>query len=100
MSFILLQLLLYCSKNEDMIARAKKIYRCNYRRSGFGGDGPPVEMTAKMFEVEWEFANGYCSPKPKSLKPISTIQNVRLIPYGCTNLRMTEIPYIKTADAD
>lgn len=68
--------------------------------SGFGGDEPPVEMTAKMFEVEWEFANGYCSPKPKSLKPISTIQNVRLIPYGCTNLRMTEIPYIKTADAD
>lgn len=68
--------------------------------SGFRGDEPPVEMTAKMFEVEWEFANGYCSPKPKSLKPISTIQNVRLIPYGCTNLRMTEIPYIKTADAD
>lgn len=68
--------------------------------SGFGGDEPPVEMIAKMFEVEWEFANGYCSPKPKSLKPISTIQNVRLIPYGCTNLRMTEIPYIKTADAD
>ncbi|MBD9008877.1 MAG: hypothetical protein EGR16_00835 [Clostridiales bacterium] len=68
--------------------------------SGFGGDEPPVEMTAKMFEVEWEFANGYCSPKPKSLKPISTIQNVQLIPYGCTNLRMTEIPYIKTADAD
>ena len=68
--------------------------------SGFGGDEPPVEMTAKMFEVEWKFANGYCSPKPKSLKPISTIQNVRLIPYGCTNLRMTEIPYIKTADAD
>ena len=60
--------------------------------SGFGGDEPPVEMTAKMFEVEWKFANGYCSPKPKSLKPISTIQNVRLIPYGCTNLRMTEIP--------
>lgn len=68
--------------------------------SGFGGDEPPVEMIAKMFEVEWEFANGYCSPKPKSLKPISTIQNVQLIPYGCTNLRMTEIPYIKTADAD
>lgn len=68
--------------------------------SGFGGDEPPVEMTVKMFEVEWEFSNGYCSPKPKSLKPISTIQNVRLIPYGCTNLRMTEIPYIKTADAD
>ena len=63
--------------------------------SGFGGDEPPVEMAAKMFEIEWEFKNGYCAPQPKSLKPVGDMQNVRLIPYGCTNLRMTEIPFLK-----
>ncbi len=62
--------------------------------SGFGGNEPPIEMTAKMFEIEWEFTNGYCAPRPKSLKPIGDMQKVRLIPYGCTNLRMTEIPYL------
>lgn len=63
--------------------------------SGFGGDEPPVEMAAKMFEIEWEFKNGYCAPQPKSLKPVGDMQNIRLIPYGCTNLRMTEIPFLK-----
>lgn len=64
--------------------------------SGYGNDIPPIEMTAKMIEIEWGFNNGHCDEIPKSLVPKSEVENVRLIPYGCTNLRMTEVPYIKS----
>lgn len=61
---------------------------------GFSGDAP-VEMTAYMYELEWGFKNGHCDPEPKTRLPLGEMQKVRLIPYGCSNLRMTEIPYIK-----
>lgn len=63
--------------------------------SGFGNAISPVEMEAKMVEVNWGFDNGHCGIKPESNEPIGDIQNVRLVPYGCTNLRMTEVPYLK-----
>lgn len=60
---------------------------------GFSGQ-PPIEMTAEMYEVEWGFHKGYCDETPTSLIPTGEIQKVRLIPYGCSNLRMTEVPYL------
>ena len=32
---------------------------------------------------------------PDSRVPLTPPQQVRLIPYGCTNLRMTEMPWIQ-----
>lgn len=63
-------------------------------KSGFGGENPPVEMTAEMAEVPWEFHNGHCDEVPKSRERISEETAVRLVPYGFANLRMTEIPKI------
>ena len=56
---------------------------------------PPVSITERVAEIEWEFNNGHCDRLPKSNKPISDIKEVKLIPYGCPNLRMTEIPFVK-----
>ena len=81
------------SKWNYALADNKFTLKENDFKSGFGNDEPPIEMTAKMFEIEWDFNNGYCDEKPKSTAPISEIQNVRLIPYGCSDLRMTEFPY-------
>lgn len=65
--------------------------------SGYGNAEPPVEMTAKMAEIEWGFHNGHCDGEPISRIPSGEVTDVRLIPYGCTNLRMTEVPYVKVS---
>ena len=60
----------------------------------FNPENPPVTLTAELVEVEWDFNCGYCDRLPKSTEPIGDIQKIKLIPYGCTNLRMTEIPFV------
>lgn len=56
---------------------------------------PPVSIEAEVVEVEWGFNFGHCDRLPKSLKPIGEKKKINFIPYGCTNLRMTEIPKVK-----
>lgn len=58
----------------------------------FGPKTAPVFVTAKLYPVEWDFENGVCSLKPQSLEPTGEVCEVKMIPYGCTNLRMTEMP--------
>lgn len=60
----------------------------------FNPENPPVTLSAELVEIEWDFNCGHCDRLPKSTESLSDIQKVKLIPYGCTNLRMTEIPFI------
>ena len=60
----------------------------------FNPGNPPITLTAEIVEIEWDFNCGHCDQLPKSTEPLSDIQKIKLIPYGCTNLRMTEIPFI------
>ena len=60
----------------------------------FSNEMPPVYIIACMAEIEWGYEDGHCSRLPVSTKPIGEQQLVKMIPYGCSNLRMTEIPYI------
>lgn len=32
---------------------------------------------------------------PKSRTPVSSVQKIQLVPYGCARLRMTEMPVLK-----
>ena len=52
----------------------------------------PVEITAQLAPVEWHEAHGVCMPAPESRKATGPARAVRMIPYGCTKLRMTEMP--------
>lgn len=61
----------------------------------FNPENPPVVLTAELVEIEWGFNCGHCDRLPRSTEPLSAIQKIKLIPYGCTNLRMTEIPFVK-----
>lgn len=61
----------------------------------FNPDTPPISIETEMVEIPWGFHGGYCDRLPQSLSPIGEKEKVRLIPYGCTNLRMTEIPKIR-----
>ena len=61
----------------------------------FSTERPPISMTGSFVEIDWGFDNGLCHQVPDSRVPLTPPQQVRLIPYGCTNLRMTEMPLIK-----
>ena len=67
----------------------------NNFKNAFETTNPPIEMIAEMVEIPWGFNHGHCDERPQSCEPISEVTKVKLIPYGCTNLRMAEIPYIK-----
>ena len=62
--------------------------------SPFNPETPPISITAEVVEIPWDFNNGHCDRHPLSLTPVGEIEKIKFIPYGCTNLRMTEIPKI------
>ena len=61
----------------------------------FSEKNPPVSVQAELAEIGWEFADGVCAEKPMSTEKKSAPEKKRLIPYGCTKLRMTELPLCK-----
>lgn len=63
----------------------------------FSQDKPPVTVKAKMQQIDWGLKFPYtsvCRKTPKSVKPISEVQEIELCPYGCARLRMTEMPVL------
>ncbi len=63
----------------------------------FSQDNPPVTVKANMQQINWGLKFPYksiCRKTPKSKEPISETQQIELCPYGCTRLRMTEIPVL------
>ena len=60
----------------------------------FSPNEPGVILKAHMAQIPWNEENGACTPKPESLKPLAPPVELELIPYGCTTLRMTEMPMI------
>ena len=64
----------------------------------FSSENPPVILWTALAPVEWEWADGYDTVPavtPVSRKAVAPAQELRLIPYGCAKLRMTELPMIE-----
>ena len=64
----------------------------------FSQSNPPVTIRAKMKQIEWGLKFPYRSiarKTPTSTNPVSDLQEIRLCPYGCARLRMTEMPILK-----
>ena len=60
----------------------------------FSVEEPPVCLKTKMVKVPWEEKYGVCAVEPSERKAMGEPEEMVLQPYGCTNLRMTEMPYI------
>ena len=45
-----------------------------------------------MYPLDWKEENGVCRPAPESEEPVGEPVKIKLVPYGCTTLRMTEMP--------
>lgn len=64
----------------------------------FDTDRPPLTLKAHLARIPWEYDPDYPdlpAAVPLSLEPMSDVLEADLIPYGCTMLRMTEMPFIK-----
>lgn len=63
----------------------------------FSPEGAPIRLRLPVQEVPgWELVNGSSGPlpKPPAYNP-TEVRMMDFIPYGCTNLRITEIPLIR-----
>ncbi len=64
----------------------------------FSESEPPCQINADMLPVEWETLpelSNVAQPFPEKIVPAGEAVRKRLIPYGCTTLRMTEMPLVK-----
>ena len=63
----------------------------------FSEETPPVTVSAMVSPIDWGLEDGYelvCAKVPQSKKPLADPVKTELIPYGCSMLRMTELPLI------
>ena len=63
----------------------------------FSESAPAVTVKANMYQINWGFKFPYksiCRKTPKSRTPVSGVQEIELYPYGCSRLRMTEMPLL------
>lgn len=61
----------------------------------FCSEPAAVEIIASLAPLDWPEAYGVCLPEPASRIPIGEARPVRMIPYGCAKLRMTEMPVVQ-----
>lgn len=63
----------------------------------FSSENPPITIKANVKKINWGFEDGYetvCAKIPYSKEPIGNAEELLLYPYGCSKLRMTELPLI------
>lgn len=64
----------------------------------FSKTDPCITILADMAQIAWDYKEGYnfvCSEKPIDNKPLSKPVKKKFKPYGCSTLRMTEMPMTK-----
>lgn len=64
----------------------------------FSHTKPMLTLEAKLSRINWEMADGYRNVPakyPTDRRAVSEAETVTLYPYGCTTLRMTELPFVE-----
>jgi DUF1680 family protein len=83
--------------NEDTLFEDVTFIEFPVGEMPFSPQGAPVEATAKGKRLpEWGMENGSAADAPQS--PVTSaepLETLTLIPYGCTNLRITEFPVLE-----
>ena len=70
----------------------------NKYENAFSRTNPPITIKATLNKIKWGVKDGtsyICDDYPLSVAPTSATFIREFVPYGCTYLRMTEIPVIK-----
>lgn len=88
------------SGSADGIAREAKV-SVSKRRKGYPFDlgNSPVTITVPARKIDWPLEEDRFTPEvptPDQVKPLSDeIQNITLVPYGATELRVSVFPFIR-----
>ena len=64
----------------------------------FSEENPPLQIRANFRHIPWGLEEGYldvCAKVPVSRRAYGEAETRLLQPYGCTTLRMTEMPLLK-----
>ncbi|MBQ8849390.1 MAG: glycoside hydrolase family 127 protein [Clostridia bacterium] len=64
----------------------------------FSESAPALTLKTELCHIDWGYEEGYetvCAKIPESRRPTDAPAKATLIPYGCTTLRMTELPLVK-----
>lgn len=63
---------------------------------GYPLDAPPIGLRVPVREIDWPLEEGRFTPRLPSApkKGRGEIQYITLVPYGCTELRLTVFPYL------
>lgn len=77
----------FCSEHFEVIPQNMGDYP-------FSVEKPPVRLKTEMVKVPWEEKGGVCGVEPSERTALGEPEDMYLQPYGCTNLRMTEMPFI------
>lgn len=60
----------------------------------FSPNGAPVVAHVAGRKVDWDLQGGSAAPYPRLAWIADEVETLTLIPYGCTNLRLTEMPLV------
>jgi len=60
----------------------------------FSENDPPIYAEVKCRKITWETAGGVLTAAPADRTPISGVEKIKFIPYGCSVLRVTALPVL------
>lgn len=69
---------------------------CELSDMPFSPENAPISLDVPVYPINWGWEVGYnmiARLTPESITPTGDKQTVTFIPYGCTNIRITEIPF-------
>lgn len=83
---------------EDPAAKIRLAARRSPGETPFSTEDPPITLSAPGRRVPgWTLKENAAGPIPAS--PVAgegPVRDISLIPYGCTDLRITEFPLVET----
>ena len=82
---------------DEFIALVKQAKACGIYTLVCDGypDGPAKAFADKSYDIDIRDVDGVAAMEPRSRKAQGEPRPVRMIPYGCARLRMTEMPTVE-----